>query len=139
MEERYSDPDSTDASFESLLAGSRASPSHQLNTSIPNNAHFIYTSGREVHWPEWLAIRSALVNLAVDKVTLWLPTGAELEGTMWKRIEAMSGVEIQRITMPEKVYGHDIPEKFRSDVARLKILWEHGGENHKSPELHGLH
>ncbi len=34
----------------------------------------------------------------------------------------MKKIEIQRITMPEKVYGHDIPEKYRSDVATLKIL-----------------
>lgn len=127
MEKRYSDPTSSDADFQSLLADSDIPPPSS-DTSIPNVAHFIYTSGKSVGWIEWLAIRGALVNLAVEKVVLWLPTGEQMQGAMWKRIEAMEGVQIQKIKMPEKVYGHDVPDKYRSHVARLKILWEQGGK-----------
>ena len=130
MEERYSNPTSSDADFTSLLASSHT-PSSYSSTPIPKIAHFIYTSGKQVSWPEWFAIRGAFDNLGVEKVVLWLPIGEEeTEGAVWKRVETMKGVEIQRITMPEKVYGHDIPDKYRSDVARLKILWEQGGKIH---------
>ena len=81
MGERYSDPTPSDAGFESLSAVNQALSSSS-NTSIPNLAHFVYTSGRKVAWPEWSAIRGAFVNLGVDKAILWLPVGAQTKGAM---------------------------------------------------------
>ena len=62
------------------------------------------------------------MNLGVEKVVVWLPLEAPTEGAMWKRDKTMEGLEIVRTRMLEKVWGRDIPEGYRSDVVRLKIL-----------------
>ena len=125
MERRYSNPSSIGANYDDLFKD-RKTPSQ--DRPIPKIAHFVYSTGREITWLEWLAVRAAIVNLGAEKVKIWLPEQAQMEGDIWKRVEAMEKVSLCRIAMPESVYDHDIPEPHRADVARLKILYEEGGK-----------
>ena len=68
------------------------------------------------------------MNLGVEKVVIWLAQEVEAtEGAIWKRVEAMEGVEVVRATLPEKVGEWEVPVGERSAVARLVVLWHSGG------------
>lgn len=124
MEKRYSNPSSDGAHFEDLFDRYTLSQ----NGPIPRVAHFIYTESKDYSWPEWAAIRAAVVNLGVSKVKIWLPEEAEPTGPIWRSVLEMPEVTVNWITLPKSVYDHDILDpRYQSDVVRLKILYEEGG------------
>ena len=122
---QYSKPENVDLNFNGVFKANVKWPSAN---PIPNVAHFVYTDIRELTWLEWAAVRGAVVNLGVDKINIWLPKKANVKGWIWHRILEMPEVQIRKIVMPETVYGvHiDTPEQ-QSDIVRLKILYEEGG------------
>ncbi len=128
METHYTSPTTPHIDLTSLLSNTDL-PATYASNPIPKVAHFIYTSGAPIGWIEWLAIRGAFVNLGVEKVTIWLAREVEAtEGAMWKRVEAMEGVEVVKVALPEMVEGREVPVEERSGVGRLIALWEVGGE-----------
>jgi hypothetical protein len=114
-----------DAGFEGLLSQPELlpQPSH-----IPKNAHFVFVYLKELTWMEYAAIRSAHDVLQVERINLWVPDGA-FPGEMWKRILAIPSIVIRRTEIPDTVYGNElkVPQHV-SDIIRLKVLWEEGGE-----------
>ncbi|KAG8532452.1 uncharacterized protein KY384_002329 [Bacidia gigantensis] len=122
----YSEPADSDAHFDQLDDTSLKYP--DLRDPIPKVAHFICTSGDPLTWIQWLAIRGAIVNLQVEKVRLWIPAEAQLEGELWKLVLQMKEVSVERIVLPTHVYSTKVKNAGESaDLVKLKVLWEEGG------------
>jgi hypothetical protein len=78
---------------------------------------------------EYAAIRSAHDVLQVETINLWVPDGP-IPGEMWMRILAIPSTVIRRMEVPDTVYGNELKApQHVSDIIRLKVLWEEGGEN----------
>jgi hypothetical protein len=118
---------SLDADFDSLissLASDLPIPAH-----IPKVVHFVFVTLRPVGWIEYVAIRSASVNVHAEKINIWAPKEGNFPGEMWERIFEIPGVVVRRIEMPDTVYGNKV--KFQahvSDLVRLKAVYSEGGE-----------
>lgn len=115
-----------DANFEGILSQPALLPQPSY---IPKNAHFVFVYLKELTWMEYAAVRSAHDVLQVERINLWVPSGS-FPGEMWMRILAIPGTVIRRMEIPDTVYGNElkVPQHV-SDIIRLKVLWEEGGEN----------
>ena len=114
-----------DANFELLFYGDDYS---YLRDPIPKVAHFIYTTTPPINWINYLAIKGAIQNLKAVKVKIWMPQDSILEGDLWERVRKMPKVQLCPIEIPQSVYGVKIDDDTgKSDVLRLKILYEEGG------------
>lgn len=117
---------SGNAGFEALTA---TPPKLPLADKIPKIAHFVITKVRERHWFHYATIRGALEWLDVEKINIWAPEGEELPGPIWEHILKLPKVQVRRITIPRKVFGQEVEKPaHRSDLIRLKALYEEGGE-----------
>ena len=117
---------SRNVDFESLVFR----PIHlPLPAHIPKVVHFIFSKVQELTWLQYAVIRCAFVNLEAEKVKIWVPMKTKrLPGDIWERINAMEGVQIVKIVMPDTVWGKKVQHiEHQSDLARIKILFEEGG------------
>lgn len=118
---------SLDADFDGLIS----SPASDLPipAHIPKVVHFVFVTLRPVGWIEYVAIRSASVNIQAEKINIWAPKEGNFPGEMWERIFEIPGVVVRRVEMPDTVYGNKV--KFQahvSDLVRLKAVYSEGGE-----------
>ena len=113
--------------FEDLVA---RPPKLPLTSTIPKIAHFCITEVYEFDWLNYAIVRSALDWLGAERVNIWLPVGEELPGPIWGRVLKLQNVTRRDMYVPDKVWGKTmhLPQHM-SDVARLKILYEEGGES----------
>lgn len=101
-------------------------PSTSRTNTIP--PQIIHSQLHELQWVHYAAVQSALQNLAVNKVKIWVPENEQLPGEMWQRIARLPNVIIQRVPMPNSVWGISATHPaHQSDLARIRILWEEGG------------
>ena len=111
-------------------SGANEGPSSlQEQGPFPKIVHFIYTGDIQVTWIEWLAVRAAITNLGAEQVKIWVDQRTNPGGEQWERILRMEKVKVINTIMPAEVFGVKIPEtNFQSDVLRLQILFDEGGE-----------
>ena len=125
MAYNFSTPQNVDLNFDAIF---RANVKWPPSKPIPRVAHFVHADVKELTWLDWAAVRTAVVNLGVEKVNIWVPEKAELKGWIWNRIQDMPEVTLRKIVMPKTVWGGriDVPQQ-QADIIRLKILYEEGG------------
>jgi hypothetical protein len=96
---------------------------------IPKVAHIVFSKPKPVTWIEYVSIRSAIENIGVERVNIWIPTNSSFSGPIWHLILDLPGVVLQELEMPDRVYGNRVSNPAHvSDVVRLKILFEQGGK-----------
>lgn len=96
---------------------------------VPNHLHFVFGlrpdfGGRPFGLLHYLALRSAILVNRPERVTVWIHH--EPTGTWWDQVREL--VECQPID--DYATYHEVPREHyahRADVARLRILYEHGG------------
>ena len=95
--------------------------SHQL---IPNIFHLIYFGGRDFHLINYLTIKSIVTINRPDKIYFY--TDQNMSGDYWDK--ASKYVEVVPYSAPTTVHGQQIIHPaHKSDIARLSLLYEHGG------------
>lgn len=115
-----------EADFPSLFAVPAAANSEQ--EYIPKVVHFVLSTVKEASWDVFVAVRAAHDRIEAEKINIWIPTDAQLQGEMWDRILKIPGTVVRKMDMPDSVYGHKIKKPAHvADVARLKVLYEEGG------------
>lgn len=118
-----------DADFESLISRMALDDS-PIPDHIPNVVHFVFVTITPIGWSEYVAVRSAAVNLKAEIINIWVPMEADFIGNMWGRVLEIPGVVLRRTEMPDSVYGHKaVALAHRSDFARLKALYSEGGKS----------
>lgn len=98
---------------------------------IPNVFHFVFGmspdfGGRPWSYVHYLAVRSAAVVNRPEAIQLWVDY--EPQGEWWERTRALPQVQVRRLVAPQQVFGRLLLHPaHRADVARLDILYRHGG------------
>ena len=113
--------------FEDLVA---RPPKLPLTSTVPKIAHFVITEVYEFDWLNYAIVRSALDWLGAERVNIWVPVGEELPGPIWEWVFKLQNVTRRDMYVPDKVWGKTmLVSAHKSDVARMKILYEEGGES----------
>jgi hypothetical protein len=119
---------SLDVDFDGLISR-LASDDLPTLAHIPKVVHFVFVQLRPVGWIEYVAIRSASVNIQAEKINIWAPKEGEFPGEMWERILEIPGVVVRRVEMPDTVYGNKVKHLAHvSDLVRLQVIYLEGGK-----------
>jgi len=78
---------------------------------------------------EYVAIRSAIVNLEVGVVNIWVLAQEAVLGPIWDLVLSWPEVRIRRMEdLPTSVYGHQVNQLAHvSDRVKLGVVYKEGG------------
>ena len=117
---------SHDVEFEDVVS---RPPKLPLVSAIPKIGHVVHTKLSPATWRNYASARAFLENVGVERLNIWVPDGEDLPDEMWRRIANLPGVFIRPFHVPKKVWGKKLSHPAHwSDVARIKILYEEGGD-----------
>lgn len=99
---------------------------------VPNIVHYIKFRSKQLSFVELISILSVHENHRPDKILIHCSTcvNGALEGKYWNMLMKASRppVEVLHFQEPTTIYGKNLSSVYHaSDVARIRILIEHGG------------
>lgn len=120
-------------SLKNVLAGDIVDFSYADNITgfnyqiVPNIVHYIHFDKTDLNFIQVVSIKAVYINSQPDKIVIHCNC-YKLKGKYWDMVKNISVVEISYMRKPTHIFEKLLSSVYHSsDIARLKILMEHGG------------
>lgn len=119
--------------LKNFIAGDIVDFSHSSNTTgfssyiVPNVVHFVHFDSIHLSFIEVVNIRAVYLNHRPEKIIIHCNCFS-LNGKYWDMVKDIHILEVRFMEKPTHVFQKPLSSVYHSsDIARLKILMDHGG------------